>query len=430
VNPDTGFGRTVSDWLHADAEHRVPDHLDAALRRTRTERQRPAWSSPAMWLPMDLTLRPAQDALSGRARTVGILALVALLAAAALVFAIGARRHVPSPFGPAANGVIIVNLDGDLHLVDGDGSNLRPLVVGPEIDFGAQFSRDGSRFAFVRRLDSPEPPGSFRFGVVEGDVGLMVANADGTGIRPLSDGPQYGVYGYDWSPSGDRIALARNVASRRVLSVVDTGDPASVRDIALPDDLLPAFGGVLWRPTQGDELILTAGPKGSAGAGIYAIRPDGTGFREIVPRRGKPAPDGIALSPDGRWLSYTRAGYLHLVDLETGADQQLRSATVTNEFLGHEFSPDGRTGVMLSCLPRAGPCSAVIIAIDGSSPGRAVGPDLPRPKGPMVGVSPDGKQVVLHIDERPIFIDVATGRETTGEAAFSWFESWQRLPMP
>ncbi len=57
MNHSDGFDRTVSDWLHVDAEHRVPDHLDAVLRRTRKERQRPAWSSLERWLPMQTTLR-------------------------------------------------------------------------------------------------------------------------------------------------------------------------------------------------------------------------------------------------------------------------------------------------------------------------------------------------------------------------------------
>ena len=73
MNPSDAFDRHVSDWLHADAEHRVPEHLDAVLRRTRTERQRPAWSSLERWLPMDTlsrtSLRPSD-------RRVGQLLLV------------------------------------------------------------------------------------------------------------------------------------------------------------------------------------------------------------------------------------------------------------------------------------------------------------------------------------------------------------------
>ncbi len=57
MNPTDSFDRNVSDWLHVDAEHRVPAHLDAVLRRTRSERQRPAWSSLERWLPMESTAR-------------------------------------------------------------------------------------------------------------------------------------------------------------------------------------------------------------------------------------------------------------------------------------------------------------------------------------------------------------------------------------
>ncbi len=57
MNPSDAFDRHVSEWLHADAEHRVPEHLDAVLRRTRTERQRPAWSSLERWFPVQTTLR-------------------------------------------------------------------------------------------------------------------------------------------------------------------------------------------------------------------------------------------------------------------------------------------------------------------------------------------------------------------------------------
>ena len=72
--PSDGFDRTVSTWLHADAEHRVPDHLDAVLRRTRTERQRPAWSSLERWLPMYTTLRLTP--VPRLARVLVVLALV------------------------------------------------------------------------------------------------------------------------------------------------------------------------------------------------------------------------------------------------------------------------------------------------------------------------------------------------------------------
>ena len=57
MTTNDAFGRTLSAWLHEDAEHHVPDHLDEVLARSVASRQRPAWSSLERWLPMDLTTR-------------------------------------------------------------------------------------------------------------------------------------------------------------------------------------------------------------------------------------------------------------------------------------------------------------------------------------------------------------------------------------
>jgi len=423
MNPDTDFGRRVSDWLHADAEHRVPDHLDAVLRRTRTERQRSAWSSPERWLPMDLTLRPALDVLPLRIRLVGLLAVVVLVAAVALVFAIGAQRRVPPPFGLAANGVIIASLDDDLFLVDADGSNRRPLVVGPTIDFDAKFSRDGSRFAFLRELAPDDGPLPFPFDYPQRPLQLMVASADGSGIRPMIERRLDRAESYAWSPSGDRIALLRNVGSRRVLSIVDTDDPTSFRDVALPPVLPPAHD-LFWRP-DGNELILTASPNNPMFPGIFAMAPDGRGFREIVPRLRTPILWRVDLSPDGQWLTYQRGDSVHRVDVETGVDRELFKAE------GFLLSPDGKTGLLVHC-PKE--CRGAIVPVDGSSPGRPVEFEPPADPGALresaIAFSPDGTTILLTAGQPPVLIDVASGRATVGEAAFGWFESWQRLPMP
>ena len=51
------FGQELSTWLQEEGEHRVPDHLREVLVRTAATRQRPWWSSPERWLPMQTTLR-------------------------------------------------------------------------------------------------------------------------------------------------------------------------------------------------------------------------------------------------------------------------------------------------------------------------------------------------------------------------------------
>ncbi len=131
MNQSDGFGRTVSDWLHADADHRVPAHLDAILRRTRTERQRSAWSSLERWLPMETTLRIAPTPWSA-----WLLVAVALIVAiGAAVIAAGAWPRRPDPFGPARNGDRRVwrPMDGDIYALDTRHRTSRSaLIVGTE----------------------------------------------------------------------------------------------------------------------------------------------------------------------------------------------------------------------------------------------------------------------------------------------------------
>ena len=82
------FDHSLSGWL-AD-QSSTPTYLDEAMARTRATRQRPAWSFPERWLPMQLTMRRAYVP-----RPFFYLALVALLAiavaAAALTIGAGVR---------------------------------------------------------------------------------------------------------------------------------------------------------------------------------------------------------------------------------------------------------------------------------------------------------------------------------------------------
>ena len=57
MTTNDSFDRRLSSWLERDAAGHVPDHLDEVLLHTAATRQRPWWSSPERWLPMDLTTR-------------------------------------------------------------------------------------------------------------------------------------------------------------------------------------------------------------------------------------------------------------------------------------------------------------------------------------------------------------------------------------
>ena len=94
------FERELPAALRDVAGSGAPDYLSDILGRTARTRQRPAWASIERWLPMDLaTPRAATARIPWR--TIGALALVALLLGALLVAYAGSQRRVPAPFGPA-----------------------------------------------------------------------------------------------------------------------------------------------------------------------------------------------------------------------------------------------------------------------------------------------------------------------------------------
>src|SRR6266581_2131902 len=146
MNPnDDTYSRSLSEWLRVDSEHRVPDHLEAVLRKTSIQRQRPAWSSFERWLPMAITARWAGIGRPAHLRAFAGLVLLALFIAALLALAVGSRRPLPPPYGLARNGVLVSSADGDIFSVDPKTGTHTPLIAGPAFDFGPMFSRDGTR---------------------------------------------------------------------------------------------------------------------------------------------------------------------------------------------------------------------------------------------------------------------------------------------
>ncbi len=73
------------------------------------------------------------------------------------------------------------------------------LVSGPTFDFGPNFSRDGTKFLFLR--GAPSDCGKADCGLY-----LMAANADGTDVRQLTPGMP-SLDWADWSPDGSKVAF-------------------------------------------------------------------------------------------------------------------------------------------------------------------------------------------------------------------------------
>jgi Tol biopolymer transport system component len=382
--PTDSFERHVSDWLHQDAEHRVPPHLDAVLRRTRSERQRPAWSSLERWLPVQTTARFAQVP---RAAWV-LIVLGLLLALGATAVLVGARpsRPLPSPFGAASTGTVLYgNTAGDIEALDTATNESRAIVTGPAIDGAPISSPDGTRFAFERR--APGGAGS----------NLLLADADGSNVRPL-DPPISGVLGAEWSPDSDRLALVGQYGGVYGLWIVGLDGTHSLVLPESPGKDIALIREPHWRP-DGRSLVFLGGPLDTvAPVGLYAIEADGTGLRALV----EPAVDGSAqpaMSPDGTKVAYSRgAGDEHeirVVDIATGAD----SAIAVDG--GHadqrpQWSPDGRR---LLFERYDGTTYRLAVAAADGGPVIEIGPKQPyQSGGSHARFSPDGTKVVAYYE--------------------------------
>jgi len=422
------FSDRLATWLHEDSEHRVSDHLEEALVLTAATRQRPWWSSPERWLPMDLTSRASTLALPRMSRLLLIGLLVLALAAAALI-AVGSRtQRVPPPFGPAANGSILSwSQAGDIIAADADGSNRRILVGGATIDLAPWFSHDGVRFIFWR-----EP--------TAGQDQLMIASADGSDVRQLTDRLLHADW-FEWSPGDDQIAVVHTQTGtgKRVLSIVDPSGKAPMRTMDLP---LGVDNDVYWLPPNGDELIFTARKTpDDKDDGLYAVKRDGTGLRLVAPIATEHYFD-LAVGPDGKRIAYSNieadqsgngvGWHIHLRDVQTGADRQVtfdpRASGEVDEH-GPVFSPDGSQFLLWTQDGDTG--QLAVAPSDGSGHVKPLGSPFRWDGDYGYAFSPDGRTAILTIGTGTTWlIDLPSAKGTLLHDPIPNFSTWQRLAQP
>jgi Tol biopolymer transport system component len=378
--------RTMSAWLRDDADFRVPDHLDEVLAVTRDTRQRPAWSSLERWLPVDTTFRPRPFTVPSAARIIAVAALLLLILAIALL-AVGSRQRLPEPFGIARNGIFLTSRDGDLFAIDPTSAESRQLAVGEGFDFSPIFSRDGTKFTFLRS-DGPLTEPAI--------LTLYVADADGSRARALTP-PTKSLDWFDWSPDGTRVAYM----ATGNLYVVDLagGAPRQLRGVGRVH--FPT-----WLPPDGREILFR---RETISPAIFAVSPDGIGQPRAVSRT--PANNefdyqGIALSPDGKHVTFTRweAGTpwvprVYAVDVATGDERQFPTLPGTGQRGNAPYSPDGKLVAYARVYPE-GRYEIVVADADGSGKERTVGPKKPGPTdGSSIDASwaftPDGKALLV-----------------------------------
>lgn len=376
--------RVMPAWLREDAAFRVPDHLEEVLQVTRETRQRPAWSSLERWLPVDTTFRPRLFTVPRVGRLVMVAVLI-LLALAIAILAVGSyQQRLPAPFGLARNGMFVISRDGDIYRIDPTTTESTAIVSGDGYDFSPIFSRDGTKFVFLRS-DGPLTEPAI--------LTMMVADADGSNARAVTP-PTESLDWFDWSPDSTRVAYV----AKANLYVVDVagGEPLRLADAG-------RVHFSTWLPPDGNEILFR---QETRNAGIYAIAADGSGPRRRLSTSGANNEfdyQGIAASPDGSSVAFTRwsdAGIPHVyaLDIATGTERQL-SATAGTGQIGLVYSPDMKL-VAYAQLDLKGQFQVVVANADGSGEERPIGPKKSAPRDnshvPASWVfAPDGSALVV-----------------------------------
>jgi len=314
------FGRDLSLWLREEGEHRVPDHLAEVLVRSAATRQRPWWSSPERWLPMDTVA-------VGRPLNLRPLAIIAVVLGALLLAAVAAiwvASQRPSTFQLASNGRIFV-IDGTtLKSYGAGGGDPRVIVDLPANATAPSISPDGRSIAYIMETLN-------RVDIVD------IENGTTTTI-PLS-----GVVGVggpvSWSPDGSTV-LFNTFDGQQEHLVTAKPNGTDVRE--MDTSALSAAGHIElwpagWSPS-GDQVAFVAAKLDTGEGTVYVVRPNGADPQAVGPER--VATYSVSWSPDPSVERLVLAtsdnpSSVQIIDLSTG------SLTTVDRGYWPTWSPDG-----------------------------------------------------------------------------------------
>jgi Tol biopolymer transport system component len=403
------------------APARVPDYFDDMLRETASHGQRPAWSYPERWLPVEITARP----LSMRSfpwRPLVVLGLMALLIAAALVAYVGSRPSVPPPFGAAGNGVLLYRDPGGAIMSVDPATGASATLAQSADRLGEPIpSRDGQRIAYIPRSETAE---------------IVVSAIDGS-RRTTLDGRYRFIGAVDWSPDGSHIAFVSEPRGFPTITVLAT-DGSTGHTLSLERTVW------LLRYLPDGRLAVVAGDGPSDacpgdGCALFLVNANGTGLDRLIPAAEFHGINTLDTSPDGSrilWVQWDSAsvpeapGRLHVYDLAARVDRPIDDAGFPAQYAINRalFSPDG-SAILFDLFGETEDRWAVVPAAGGVP--TAIGPAWPGATD--AAWAPDSRSVLARFETSgttsELWVLDATGGGGDRRLEFEvpYLPAWQRV---
>jgi hypothetical protein len=273
----------------------------------------------------------------------GVLVLVAVTAV--VIFVLPDRPPVPdSPPGIAFARASEAEAAATLLLVEGDGSNARPLEGAPKGIEDPAWAPDGSRIAFIK----------------EGD--LYVMDIDDSEIYQFTSTPEDEDHPA-WSPDGTEIAFGRGEPSDIWVMNADGTDYRPLTDTPVEDE-----NGPTWS-SDGSKIAFRWASALGASSDIYVMNSDGSDpqpltsdpLREVAP----------AWSPDGSMIAFRRAERIYVMNEDGTGPHEITIAEADAAGLhfeaAPEWSPDSSVVIFEGASSRDAPTDIYRIDADGTN---------------------------------------------------------------